>query len=105
MQQTDSIRLTGIDDWIDTLRSGDHWGTNMDTVARATLHTMATSATDYTGADLHRVFASPAQRHQFLETVRDNSVRDTQHALRRLSAAKDSTYTLLARRAETTLRA
>jgi hypothetical protein len=103
MQQTDAIHLTGIDDWINTLRDGTHWGSHMDTVARATLHAMATSDDEYTGDDLCRVFASPAQRHQFLETVRDNRVTDVQGALRRLSAAQESTYTLLARRAENTL--
>jgi hypothetical protein len=103
MKQTDAIRPTGIDDWINTLRHGAHWGSHMDTVARATLTAMATSDDEYTGGDLYRVFASPAQRHRFLENVRDKRVTDVQSALRRLSAAHESTYTLLARRAEKTL--
>jgi hypothetical protein len=49
------------------------------------------------------VFASPAQRHQFRETVRDKRVTDGQWSLRRLSAAQESTDTLLARRTEKTL--
>jgi hypothetical protein len=49
MQQTHAIRSTSSDDWINTLRHGAHWGTHLDTVARATLHAMATSDDEYTG--------------------------------------------------------
>jgi hypothetical protein len=105
MEQHHTIHADDIDDWIDTLRGDAHWGSSMDAIARATLHAMTTSDDDYTGADLYDIFASPTNRHRFLETVRDSGRTHRQRSLRRLSEARDSTYTMLARRAATLLRA
>jgi hypothetical protein len=103
MEQYHTVHADDIDDWIDTLRGNTHWGSSMDTIARATIHAMTTSDENYTGADLYEVFASPAHRHQFLETVRDSGRQRGQRALRQLSEARERTYTMLARRAATTL--
>lgn len=75
----------------------------MDAIARATIHAMTTSDENYTGADLYEGFASPARCHRFLETVRDSDRSRRQRALRRRSEACERTYTMLARRAATTL--
>jgi hypothetical protein len=103
MEQYQTVHADDIDDWIDTLRGDTHWGSSMDTIARATIHAMTTSDEDYIGADLYEVVASPARRHRFLATVRDSDRSRRQRALRRLSEARERTYTMLARRAATTL--